>query len=68
MTYRTVTRIEIFPDDDWTEAQVDAVRAGHLAAGAISCEKSRASSDTAWKLTTKWPTLNKGAEVQQEMT
>lgn len=67
MTYKTVTRIEIFPDGDWSEAQVEGVRAGHLAAGAISCDKSRASSGTAWKLTTKWPTLNREAVVQQEI-
>ncbi len=56
--YKTVTRIEIFPDIDWSEAQVDQVCAGHMAAGAISCDKSRTSSDLAWKLTVQWITLN----------
>lgn len=43
--------------NDWNEAQVDQVRGGHLAAGAISCEKTKTSSGTAWKLTTVWVTL-----------
>lgn len=55
--YSTRTKVEIFPDEDWSETQVEQVRQGHLAAGALRCEKSRTANNTAWKLTTTWATL-----------
>ena len=48
----TRTKIETFPKTDWTSEQVDAVQAAHLAAGAVSCDKSE--DDDAYHLTSVW--------------
>jgi hypothetical protein len=46
------TKIELFPKSDWTEDQVKAVQAGHLASGAVSCELT--SDENNYILTTVW--------------
>jgi hypothetical protein len=51
----TRTEKETFPKASWTSEQVDAVRAGHLDAGAVSCEKSDDNDN--YYLTTVWNVL-----------